>query len=276
MRLITLLSLAVLLLPTGLASASFDSEGPELAFPLRLPTSVKVPTKKKASNSLAQKKAVPKQKRNPALPAELPPPAPAEPKVFVPPQAARIVPNGILSTRGPVQPIVASGAPITPNGIISIPNASPVLYLQPVNPATREAELAQLELAQFLYSDYPAQMRQLDSQIAVTQAEITALQLRLANYSRFDKFINNANPLFESQQLVNVALVAAQQQLSNLQFERGRLQQWLPVEIRRRQLELNRMLPAPAVAPAAAPAPAVKRPVPYDATFDDDKDRNNE
>ena len=32
------------------------------------------------------------------------------------------------------------------------------------------------------------------------------------------------------------------QRLTNLQYERGRIQQWLPAEIRRRQLELDRAL----------------------------------
>ena len=90
-----------------------------------------------------------------------------------------------------------------------------------------------------------AQLRQLDSEITVIQAEIATLENRQANYSRFDKFINQANPLFESQQLVNVALVESMQRLTNLQYERGRIQQWLPVEIRRRQLELHRALAPP-------------------------------
>ena len=261
MRIPSLLTLsAAVLLPLASADASFVWVKTEPTFPLMLVAGLKPPAtnavrvgtrKKVASKTVLEKAAEP-------LP---------EPRAFAPPPAARIVPNGILSIDGPVQPIPPSGAAITPNGPLSIPSASSVVHLQPVDPATREAETAQLELAQFLYYDYPLQLRQMDSQITVTQAEIDALQQRLANYSRFDKFINNANPLFESQRLANVALVDAQQRLSNLQYQRSRLQQWLPVEIRRRQLELHRALTPPAVAPAA------KAPAPYEATFDDDKER---
>ena len=264
MRLLSFLPLATAaLLPLASADAAFAPVKTELAFPLILATGPK-------ARVAAGQKVAPKTVQRKAVPA---PPRP-DPNIL-PPPAPRIVPNGILSIDGPVRPIASSGSPITPSGILSIPDASPAVYLQPVNPATREAETAQLELAQFLYYDYPLQLRQMDSQITVTQAEIDALQQRLANYSRFDKFINNANPLFESQRLANVALVDAQQRLSNLQYQRGRLQQWLPVEIRRRQLELHRALapagPAPAVPAAKAPAP--KAPAPYDATFDDDKER---
>jgi hypothetical protein len=261
MRILSLLPLATAaLLPLGIADAAFVVVQTEPAFISKLAKGLQASSAKSAGPVRVRQKVAPL----------------SEPRAFVPSPAARIVPNGILSVDGPVQPIAPSGAAITPNGTLSIPNASPVVYLQPVNPATREAETAQLELAQFLYYDYPLQLRQMDSQITVTQAEIDALQQRLANYSRFDKFINNVNPLFESQRLANVALVDAQQRLSNLQYQRSRLQQWLPVEIRRRQLELHRALtpagPAPAAVPAAK-APAPKAPAPYDATFDDDKER---
>ena len=273
MRILSLLPLATAtLLPLASADAAFVPLKTEPAFLLKLATGLRAPPAKSSARVGAGKIVAPKTVQGKAPPA---PPLP-EPRAFMPPSAVRIVPNGILSVDGPVQPIAPSGAAITPNGILSIPNASPVVYLQPVNPATREAETAQLELAQFLYYDYPLQLRQMDSQITVTQAEIDALQQRLANYSRFDKFINNANPLFESQRLANVALVDAQQRLSNLQYQRSRLQQWLPVEIRRRQLELHRALAPAAPAPAAVPAakaPAPKAPAPYDATFDDDKER---
>jgi hypothetical protein len=272
MRLLSLLPLVTAaLLPLASVDAAFVQVKSEPAFPLMLAARIKPPatsaarvgTRKKVASKTVQQKAVPAE------------PLP-EPRAFAPPPAARIVPNGILSIDGPVQPIVSSGAAITPNGTLSIPNASAVVHLQPVDPATREAETAQLELAQFLYYDYPLQLRQMDSQITVTQAEIDSLQQRLVNYSRFDKFINNANPLFESQRLANVALVDAQQRLSNLQYQRSRLQQWLPVEIRRRQLELHRALapvdPGPAAVPTAK-VPAPQAPAPYDATFDDDKER---
>ncbi|MGI8978729.1 MAG: hypothetical protein ACR2FY_05855 [Pirellulaceae bacterium] len=249
---------AIALLPLTSANAALLSAKPEPTFPLKLTVTLKAPPAEKAAS---------KRKLKPALAAIKTLPPAAAPQPFVPSAAARIVPNGILSVHGPVQPIVSSGAPITPNGILSIPNAAPAVYLQPVDPATRDAEIAQLELTQFLYYDYPAQLRQLDSEIVVTQAEIVALENRLANYSRFDKFINNANPLFESQQLVNVALVEAQQRLSNLQYERSRIQQWLPVEIRRRQLDLHHELIPPAIAPEA------RTPAGHDATFDDDKER---
>lgn len=270
MRMFSLLLLAPLtLLPAVNVNAAFSFTQPELAFPLRLATSGQLlPAKKKHSRQVAQKSAIQKKGAVQAPAIAPPAPAPAEPKIFLPPQAARIVPSGILSVGGAVQPLAASGAPISPNGFISIPKASRAVYLQPVNPATRDVEIAQLEMTQFLYSDYPAQLRQFDSQITVTQAEIVALQQRLASYSQFDKFINNANPLFESQRLATVTLVDAQQRLSNLQYERGRLQQWLPVEIRRRQLELHRTL--------TPPAPVVKAPAPYDASFDDDQDRNRD
>ena len=236
MRLLTLLPLvAITLLPATSTDAAFLSATTQPAFPLNLVTKLQAPL---APARLAGKNKPLKRALQVAKPAQ----PFAEPKPFVLPPASRIVPNGILSAHGPARLIAFSGAPITPNGVLSIPNAAPAVYLHPVNPATREAEMAQLELTQFLYHDYPAQLRQLDSQIAVTQAEITALENRLANYSRFDKFINSANPLFESQQLVNVALVEAMQRLTNLQYERGRIQQWLPAEIRRRQLELDRAL----------------------------------
>lgn len=261
MRLLPLLSLAAItLLPAGNADAALLSAKPDLAFPLHLVTKLQAPPS--SAQDTGKKKSLQR-----ALQVAKPTQPFAEPKPFVLPPAAQIVPNGILSANGPPRPIVSSGAPITPNGILSIPNAAPAIYLQPVNPATREAEIAQLELTQSLYYDYPLQLREFDSQIAVTQAEIAAHQQRLANYSRFDKFINNANPLFESQQRVNVALVEAQKRLSNLQYERGRIQQWLPVEIRRRQLELHRALTPP------TPAPATKALVPYDATIDDDQER---
>jgi hypothetical protein len=67
-----------------------------------------------------------------------------------------------------------------------------------------------------------------------------------------------------------VALVNAQLQLSNLQWERGRIQQWLPVEIRRRQLGLERALQPPVL---VAPDAAAPLPLPYGSTFDDDKER---
>jgi hypothetical protein len=270
MRILSLLPLAaVTLLPLMSADAALVPVNTGPAFPLKLASGLKAPLAKNAAREGVQKKVAPKTLQGKAASA-----APlSEPRAFVPPPAARIVPSGILSVDGPM-PIAPSGAAITPNGIMSIPNASPDIYLQPVDPATRDAELAELELAQFVYRDYPAQLAQLDSQIAVTQAEIAALQQRLANYSRFDKFINNANPLFESQQLANVALVAAQHELARLQRDRSRLQQWLPVEIRRQQLELHRGLTPTAV---PAPAPAAKAPEPrtlgpYDATFDDDQD----
>ena len=194
---------------------------------------------------------------------------PVQPKKLVSPWASPILTSGIISADGSVKPI-GSTPPITRDGILSISEAAPAIYLPAVNPAARDAEIAQLELVQYLYYDYPTQLRLLDSQITVTQAEIVALHERLANYSRFDKFINNANPLFESRQLVSVALVDAQQRLANLQYERGRIQQWLPVEIRRRQLGLDRALqPAFLVPGAAAPLQGPG----YNATFDDDKNR---
>lgn len=271
MRFFSLLPLvAAALLPLASADAAFVPVRTEPAFPLKLANGLKALSAKSSGRVGARQNVAPKTLQGKAAPAA---PLPG-PRVVVPPLAARIVPNGILSVDGPVHPIAPSGAAITPSGILSIPNASPVVHLQPVDPATREAETAQLELAQFLYYDYPLDLRQMDSQITVTQAEIDALQQRLANYSRFDKFINDANPLFESQRLATVALVDAQQRLSNLQHERGRMQQWLPVEIRRRQLELHRAL-APATQPPApaAKGPAPQAPAPYDATFDDDKER---
>lgn len=183
----------------------------------------------------------------------------------LPPQP--IVPSGIISADGTVRPIVFQ-APITSSGILSMPMPA-AIHHPPMNPAAGDVELARLRLTRFLHYEYPAQLRDLDSQIAVTEAEVAALQRRLANYSRFDKFINDANPLFESQQLAGVALVDAQQRLLHLRFERARVQQWLPVELRKRQLEFSREREAMRLLPGGDVVPAT----PYEATFGDDQER---
>ncbi|MBC7854643.1 MAG: hypothetical protein IAF94_14520, partial [Pirellulaceae bacterium] len=190
------------------ANVALQSDTPELKCPLRLTA-----TLQKSAHAAVRSKAAPQA----ALTAK-PVSVRQEPKLFMPPAAARIGPSGMLSVNGTVEPILSTGAPITPNGILSIKISAPAIYSKPMNGATREADIAQLELTRFLNDEYPAQLRQFDCEIAVTQAEIAALQQRLANYNRFDKFINNANPLFESQQRANVALVDAQQRLSNLQY----------------------------------------------------------
>src|SRR4051794_6368618 len=61
------------------------------------------------------------------------------------PALSPIVPNGVISANDSVKPVITNSQ-ITPHGVISLPNVARAIYLPPVNPQTRETEIAQLEL----------------------------------------------------------------------------------------------------------------------------------
>ena len=85
--------------------------------------------------------------------------------------------------------------------------------------ARRELEIAKLELRLYLQVEYPRELRHLDSEIKLTDAEIKAREERLREYRPFDKF-QLGQPFLVTLQHERLGLLDAQLRLKDLKAER--------------------------------------------------------
>lgn len=106
--------------------------------------------------------------------------------------------------------------------------------------AAHDLEAAQLRFITWTNFEFPAKVQAIDGQITMAQQEIASLQRRQTNFNRFDRWVNSASPVFETNEDVGLALVAAQQRLAQLQTQRGFLLQQQAAEYRLRQMEVER------------------------------------
>jgi hypothetical protein len=129
------------------------------------------------------------------------------------------------------------------------------------NAARRALEMAKIELRLYLQVEHPREVRRLDAQIKLTEAEIEAYEERLREYRSVDKF-STGRPLLVTLQDVRLCLLELQLRLRDLRAERQAMirfhsDQWRLMELqvheaRMRVVDLERgdelpvpQLPAP-------------------------------
>jgi hypothetical protein len=86
--------------------------------------------------------------------------------------------------------------------------------------ARRALETANLELRLYLQVDHPRELRHLDAQIKLAEAEVKAYQERLHEYRPFNKF-STGRPLLVPLQDLRLCLLEAELRLDDLRAERN-------------------------------------------------------
>jgi hypothetical protein len=109
--------------------------------------------------------------------------------------------------------------------------------LQSARAAARRAlEAANLELRLYLQVDHPRELRHLDAQIKLVEAEIAAYEERFREYRPFNKF-STGRPLLLPMQDLRLSLLAAELSRDDLRAERNALirfhsDRWRLLELR--------------------------------------------
>jgi hypothetical protein len=115
------------------------------------------------------------------------------------------------------------------------------LHLTPAQlEAAQELELAQYRFVIWNNFEFPAQLRDIDNRLTIAQAELTSLERRVREFSRYYNPVNEANPLFEDLENRKLGLVAAQRGFDQLQYERGLMLQQQALEYRIRWQDVER------------------------------------
>ena len=89
----------------------------------------------------------------------------------------------------------------------------------------RELEIRKIDQRHYWQVEYPRQLRELNAAIRLTQAEVEALEDRVRYYQRLDDY-HGHNPLLDSLQRAELALLDAELRRSNLQAERSALRRF--------------------------------------------------
>ncbi|MEX2317765.1 MAG: hypothetical protein WD669_11475 [Pirellulales bacterium] len=102
--------------------------------------------------------------------------------------------------------------------------------------ARRALEMANLELRLYLQVEHPREMRHLDAQIKLAEAEVKAYEERRREYEPFNKF-STGRPLLLPMQSLRLCLLEAELRLDDLRAERNALvrfhsDRWRLLELR--------------------------------------------
>ncbi len=103
--------------------------------------------------------------------------------------------------------------------------------------AERNLEIAHLQLKQFIRVDYPLELRRLDSEIKMSEAEINSLLRRLDEFGSFHRHTRYSRPFFTTVEDQRLLLLAAELRRSDLRKKKCLMQQ--SYQDRKRLLELQ-------------------------------------
>jgi hypothetical protein len=140
-------------------------------------------------------------------------------------------------------PVTAS---VTPMVVFDVPDVyvpSPYegLSLSPAQlDAAHALEEAQYRYVTWLNYEYPLRLQQLDADIAFAQDEVASMARRRTEWNHFNVWSRGGNAFFLDAENAALAQSAAEKRLALLQTERGQWVQRQAMELRRRQMEIER------------------------------------
>jgi hypothetical protein len=128
--------------------------------------------------------------------------------------------------------------------------------------ARRALEMANLELRLYLQVEHPREMRHLDAQIKLAEAELKAYEERRREYEPFNKF-STGRPLLLPLQSLRLCLLEAELRVDDLRAERNALirfhsDRWRLLELRALDAR-QRVIELEGGGQIAVPAAAVAR-----------------